>query len=150
VHIQKDKIIIRNATADDAETLCNWWNDGKVMEHAGFPNGLGTTVEKIKNSIKNDSDQTYRRLVIEFESKLIGEMSFRNVGNATTEIGIKICDFSMQEKGLGTKILHLFITNLFNELSFEKIILDTNEKNNRAQQVYEKIGFKKVRVNKDS
>lgn len=38
-----NNICIRNATSDDAETLCIWWNDGSVMAHAGFPNGLYAT-----------------------------------------------------------------------------------------------------------
>ncbi len=38
-------IIIRNAMPEDATLLANWWNDGIVMAHAGFPKGLGTTAE---------------------------------------------------------------------------------------------------------
>ena len=36
-------LIIRDALVSDAALLCRWWNDGAVMAHAGFPNGLGTT-----------------------------------------------------------------------------------------------------------
>jgi ribosomal protein S18 acetylase RimI-like enzyme len=32
----------------------------------------------------------------------------------------------------------------------KKIVLDTNLKNTRAQHVYEKLGFRKMRVNVDS
>lgn len=39
--LEKDSLIIRSATLEDAKYLLKWWNDGKVMEHAGFPNGLG-------------------------------------------------------------------------------------------------------------
>ena len=41
MRIQKDNILIRTATVDDAVQLNKWWNDGRVMEHAGFPYGLG-------------------------------------------------------------------------------------------------------------
>ena len=40
-------IRLRDAAADDAAQLAKWWNDGAVMAHAGFPNGLGTTPERI-------------------------------------------------------------------------------------------------------
>lgn len=40
-------ICIRQAKATDAKQLTAWWNDGTVMEHAGFPNGLGTTEEEV-------------------------------------------------------------------------------------------------------
>jgi len=35
---------------------------------------------------------------------------------------------------------------LFNEYGYEKILLDTNLNNKRAQHVYEQLGFKKVRT----
>jgi len=37
-----DKICIRNAVASDCGQLAAWWNDGKVMVHAGFPKGIAT------------------------------------------------------------------------------------------------------------
>lgn len=45
----------------------------------------------------------------------------------------------------GCIILSLFIKELFN-MGYEKVILDTNVKNTRAQHVYEMLGFTKVRV----
>ena len=44
----------------------------------------------------------------------------------------------------------MFIGTLFNELGYHKIILDTDLKNQRAQHVYEELGFKKIRINKKS
>ena len=46
MHIQYDTLLIRDAVTADAQQLTAWWNDGAVMAHAGFPLGLGTTVEK--------------------------------------------------------------------------------------------------------
>ena len=80
----------------------------------------------------------------------IGEMNYRSVGNGTAEIGIKICVPSCQNRGLGKKILRMFIGGLFGDLGFEEIILDTNLNNLRAQHVYESLGFERVRVNIDS
>ena len=140
---------IRNAAAEDAPLLCQWWNDGAVMAHAGFPNGLGTTEEKIVQSLSTDSDDTYRRLIIEIDDTPAGEMNYRNMGDGAAEIGIKICEFDQQEKGYGTRLLRMLIACLF-DMGYEKIVLDTNLKNTRAQHVYEKIGFQKLRINHDS
>ncbi|MTI66982.1 MAG: GNAT family N-acetyltransferase [Firmicutes bacterium] len=145
--IEKENILIRNAISSDAKILCKWWNDGEIMSHAGFPKGLGTTVKNIEEDLKNDTDKKGRRLMIEYERLPIGEMSFKNKGSKTVEIGIKICDITKQERGLGTIILKMFIKSLFEDYKFEKIILDTNLNNKRAQHVYEKIGFRKVRIN---
>ena len=76
-------------------------------------------------------------------------MSYSNLGGVTAEIGIKICDFSKQEQGIGRTALSMLINTLF-ENGFTRIILDTNLKNLRAQHVYELLGFKKLRINKDS
>ncbi len=142
-------IRIREATVEDAVQLCIWWNDGKIMEHAGFPNGLGTTSETIAKQITEQNEKNCRHIIL-YADVPIGEMNYREVNEKVCEIGIKICDFSMQNKGLGKIILSLFIDSLFNEYGYQKIVLDTNLNNKRAQHVYEQLGFKKIRVNKNS
>ena len=149
MEIRNNNLCIRNATPADCEQLAAWWNDGAVMAHAGFPLGLGTTAEKIKSEIADDSDDTRRRLIITCDNTPIGEMSYYNLGDGVIEMGIKICDTFYQEKGLGRKLLSMLISELFSQ-GYSKIILDTNLKNTRAQHVYETLGFKKVRVNVDS
>ncbi len=147
--LEYKNILIRNAEKSDCEQLAKWWNDGSVMAHAGFPNGLGTSAEEIKNQIETDSDNSKRRLIIENEHIPIGEMSYYNTGDNIAEIGIKICEPDYREKGLGRIILSMLIGELFN-MGYKKIILDTNLENERAQHVYEKLGFTKVGVRKDA
>ena len=147
--IQKKDIVIRNAQKEHCEQLAAWWNDGRVMAHAGFPLGLNTSAEEIENQIAGDSDETKRRLIIEYRGGRIGEMSYSNVGNRTAEIGIKICEPAFQEKGLGRVILSLLIRELFSD-GYSKIVLDTNLNNLRAQHVYEKLGFRKLRIRENS
>lgn len=149
MQIKYENLSIRNARKEDCPLLEKWWNDGAVMAHAGFPNGLGTSAAKIEKQIANDSDTTQRRLIIEYDAHPIGEMSFYNRGERTAEIGIKICEFRYQEKGLGRCILSLFLKELFS-MGFQKIILDTDLENTRAQHVYELLGFRKVTIHKDS
>lgn len=149
MEIVSHDLCIRNAEAKDCEQLAAWWNDGRVMAHAGFPNGLFTSAEKIRASIASDTDDTRRRLVIEYRGQLIGETSYRNRGDGTAEIGIKICEPAFQEKGLGRVILSLLIHELFSK-GYSKIVLDTNLNNLRAQHVYEKLGFRKLRIRENS
>ena len=42
-------LCIRNAEEKDCEQLAAWWNDGSVMAHAGFPNGLGIKDDLLLN-----------------------------------------------------------------------------------------------------
>lgn len=142
-------LTIRNAGSADAEQLAVWWNDGAIMEHAGFPNGLGTTAEKIASDLETDDDNRRRRLIIELDGIPIGEMGY-SLNDKVARIGIKICDSSKREKGLGKIALSLLISSLFSDFGCEKITLDTNLTNTRAQHVYEQLGFKKLRVNMNS
>ena len=108
---QFDNLTVRNATVEDADLLSAWWNDGKIMAHAGFPNGTGETSQYIAEKISKDKDNICRRLIVEYDKIPFGEMSYYNVGNNTAEIGIKICDFSFQNKGLGKILLSMLISS---------------------------------------
>lgn len=150
MRLQFQNLNIRNAEVSDAEQLAEWWNDGAVMAHAGFPNGTGQTAQDIAESLKQDTDETRRRLMIEIDGRPAGEMNYSNLGEGTAEIGIKICDFSQQEKGFGKILLSMLISALFSEMGYQKIVLDTNLKNERAQHVYERLGFHRLRVRENS
>ena len=141
--IQYENLTIRQAVVADAKQLTAWWNDGAVMAHAGFPNGLGTTEEEVIEGLGNG------RMVIEENYRLIGECNYRNIADGVAEIGIKICETECQNRGVGRKVLSMLIGWLFKN-GYSKIVLDTNLMNTRAQHVYESLGFRKVRTNIDS
>ncbi len=145
MQLEYNDICIRNATSEDCKQLAIWWNDGKVMAHAGFPLGLNIKAEEIEKQIALDDDATKRRLMIVKNGISIGEMSYYNLGDNIAEIGIKICKTDYQEKGLGRVILSMLIRELFKQ-GYQKIKLDTNLENKRAQHVYEKLGFSKVAI----
>ena len=149
MYLVHNAITIRNATSEDAPQLADWWNDGTVMAHAGFPLGLGTTAEKIASELESDSDHTRRRLMLLLEGQPIGEMCYRILEDGSADIGIKICESTHQEKGIGRKALSMMIRELLN-MGCPKIVLDTSLKNLRAQHVYESLGFRKLRVNLNS
>lgn len=148
--IRFENLTIRNATTDDAEQLASWWNDGKIMAHAGFPNGTGETAEEIVSSLERNAEDSGQLLILERDEVHIGEMDYHKVGEDVAEIGIKICDFSLHDKGLGKLFLSMLIDFLFTKLQYKKIILDTNLKNERAQHVYEQLGFRKVQVRENA
>ena len=161
MRLEQGKLCIKNAEQEDCKQLVSWWNDGAIMAHAGFPNGLGTNEEKVQKQIAADSDDTRRHLVIWYDGNRIGEMSYANLGdsleeteedtieNRTADIGIKICNPTFQENGLGKIVLSMLIRELFSR-GYTKIVLDTNLKNKRAQHVYERLGFQKVNIRMDA
>ncbi len=145
MYLKHNDLVIRNAGPEDAAQLAAWWNDGAVMAHAGFPLGLGTTPETVAAGMSRDSDDTRCLLILEYQGRSIGEMSFRCRQDGAAEMGIKICDAAMQERGLGRQYLSMLIAALFGR-GQRKIVLDTNLNNLRAQHVYESLGFTRLGV----
>ena len=109
MELQHGNILLRDATKADAKQLAEWWNDGAVMAHAGFPNGLGTTIEEVITGLGDGC------LVLEEDERLIGEACYRKVGEGIAEIGIKICETDCQNRGLGRIVLSMLISWLFEQ-----------------------------------
>lgn len=142
MRLTKDNIVVRSATVEDAILMNQWWNDGRVMEHAGFPYGVGESLEETIKNIKSRKDESGQLCIIEIDGKAVGELSYRIEDN-TAYPGWKICDFDYQNKGYGTKIILLLFEYLFNFV--DRIVWDTMIENTRAQHVYErKIGARRV------
>ena len=134
---------MRTATPADAKQLTAWWNDGRVMAHAGFPKGLGTREEEVIAKLNEG------QMVIAEGRRLIGECDYHDRGNHVAEIDIKICEPDCQNRGLGRKVLSMLIGWLF-ENGYSEIVLSTNPANRRARHVYESLGFRKLGLNQDS
>ncbi len=145
MYLHQNELTICDALPADAPLLCRWWNDGKVMEHAGFPQGLGTSVEKITQKFLEPDNRTHL-LIIESEGLPIGEMNWRREESDHAEIGIKICESDRQEKGFGSRLIAMLCRDLFANRGIASITLNTMLENQRAQHVYEKLGFVKTGV----
>jgi RimJ/RimL family protein N-acetyltransferase/GNAT superfamily N-acetyltransferase len=156
MRIQKDNIVIRSATIEDAIWLNQWWNDGRVMEHAGFPHGLGEALEDTMDTIRNWQSNLSQLCMIEIDDKLVGELNYKIKDDKVAYPGWKICDFSYQNQGYGLRIIMILFGFLFTDelinskFVIDKIVWDTMLENKRAHHVYEKkIGARKVGVRKD-
>lgn len=145
MYLHQNELTIRDALPADTPLLCRWWNDGKVMEHAGFPQGLGTSIEKITQQLLEPNNRTHL-LIIESEGLPIGEMNWRREESDHAEIGIKICESNRQEKGFGSRLIAMLCRDLFANRGIARITLNTMLENQRAQHVYEKLGFVKTGV----
>lgn len=138
------ELCIRKAYPYDAPLLCTWWNDGKIMAHAGFPNGIHTTIKEVKQGLNNPN----KRYIIEANYQPIGEMCYREVDHQTVEIGIKIVDVNSQNCGYGTRLLKIFCHYLFQ--NYHRITLTTSSSNQHARHVYQKLGFQMIDWHQDA
>lgn len=144
--IEKNNICIRRATSQDAQNLNKWWNDGAIMVHVGFLDGLNESMETTLNAIHHNPSL----YMIEIDGICVGELNF-NIQDKTAYPGWKICEPSYQNKGYGTITIQLLFEYLFNTLGVEHIIWDTLEENKRAQHVYtHKLGARYLKTVKDA
>ncbi|MDD2282222.1 MAG: GNAT family protein [Eubacteriales bacterium] len=156
MRIETGNIVIRSATVADAKQLNSWWNDGRVMEHAGFPNGLGESMEDTIKNIKSWEGKLSQLCIIEIDGKAVGELNYI-IREHAADPGWKICDASYQNQGYGTKIIRALFEFIFTDeainakTQIEKIVWDTMLENKRAQHIYEtKIGARKIGVTENS
>lgn len=156
MRVQKDNIVIRTAISQDAVKLNKWWNDGRVMEHAGYPYGLGYSLEETIDDIKEWEGIKGQLCVIEIDGKVIGELSYTIKRNNVAYPGWQICEKSYQNKGYGPKIMMMLFEFIFTDekinskVPIKTIAWDTMIENKRAQYVYEnKMGIRKVGIKKN-
>lgn len=150
MELRNNDLALREAMPSDARKLTEWWNDGDVMEHAGFPKGLGVTEEETRKMLENTDPAKMIRLIIEVDEKSVGECSFRLEGHQA-EIGIKLCETEYQNRGFGRRALRMMINHIFDRYEqIEKIVLDTDVNNKRSRHVYELLGFNLVATRPDA
>ena len=73
IQISKEHILIRSAVLADAPLLNAWWNDGAVMAHAGFPKGLGQSMEETRRQIAAHEGKLSQLCMILIDGKPVGE-----------------------------------------------------------------------------
>lgn len=144
--IEINNIRLRLATEDDAQLLNTWWNDGSVMEHAGFPFGLKQSLQDTLNHIKSYNPTVNPRFIIEIDHVPIGEAAYTIEGR-TAYPGWKLCNPNYQNKGYGTTLILGLFHDLFKSGLIDLISWDTMLENKRAQLVYEqKIKARKTAI----
>lgn len=79
--------------------LSRWWNDGSVMTHAGFPEGIGETQEDTVRTIRKREGTSHERCIIEIQGQPVGEISFP-IHDGTAYPGWKIGEPSAYEPRL--------------------------------------------------
>ncbi len=146
--IKSKRIFIRPVEEKDLELLMIWWNDGRVMESVGFPQGLGLDLEKMSSDWERwkKDPSTIRMIVCLDDGTPIGETCFHDYypENKQTEIGIKICIPELWGQGYGTEVLMLMTAYAFEHLAVERVLLNPSKTNSRIIHVNEKCGYRTI------
>ena len=140
-----DLIRLRAREPEDEPLLYTWFNDPNVTEHLTIRYPLSHVQEA--QFIERVSESSYSRASFGVETLaeglLIGGVDLGSTSpeNRSAVLGIAIGDKAFWDGGYGTDTMRTICRFGFETMNFHRIELEVYAANNRAQHVYEKIGF---------
>lgn len=140
------EVTIRQAQAEDAEALTEFWN--KLILEDGFMNARKpTTTEKFKeNLIKNIESAKkggYIYLLAEVNDNLVGKVKISRNGGRMDHVGVLSIsvDKGSRVNGIGKKLMEAALAEA-KKLDWKIVKLAVMANNEPAIKLYEKFGFK--------
>lgn len=139
-----NKIKIKQTGLEDLQNTMQLWNDGDVMKFVGFPNGLGTTIDKMERWLSHieKSRPNTNHFSVFYDGQYVGETFFSIDEHKNAAMDIKLFAFA-RGRGIASFALSYAIEQAF-ENGAEKVYVDPNKQNAKAIALYEKLGFKKA------
>lgn len=131
-----------------------WFNDQEVtrfMFNGTFPNNE-VRMQAFFERISQSSDDLVLAIVHKKTDKHIGNIGLHRINwvYRTAELGILIGEPDYRGQNIGTEAIRLILTHGFTRLNLHKVHLMTDCKNTNAVKTFEKSGFKKEGVLRES
>jgi RimJ/RimL family protein N-acetyltransferase len=148
--IEGNKVVIRPCELGDEVDFHKWRNDSAGNCYCGLKHGFLLSREALRLELKAQIEckEVFPRektfMICQKETgNPIGNISYRNWNprNRSVEFGIEIGDRDRQSEGFGYDALSHFIEFLFGYLNVNRIELTTLADNQKAQNLYKKLGF---------
>lgn len=122
-----------------------------MMPGIPYPATIDSVSEWLSKK-KNSHESGEFAIIYNKTGEYIGNVSYGSIDwkNRNCEIAIMIGEEKYRNKGIGTKALLLLMDFIFNELNLHRIELKVYDFNKRAIRCYEKCGFKKEGILRDT
>lgn len=148
--IKGERLYLSPVSVDDAEIYTKWMNDEDVSEKLGNYYKV-RTLNFEKKWLENEDGYSFA-IVLKEDNRLIGNICLLDVNhiNQTASLGIFIGEKEDRNKGYGKESIKLLLNYGFNTLNLNNIMLEVFSFNKYAIRTYEKIGFKKIGIRRDS
>lgn len=139
-------IILRPLKITDWEKTLQWRNNMTIKKMAMIhPFPITEIVEKewYKNILKSTSDKSIYFAITKEDDSAIGFINLNKINyiHKNCTLGIIIGEISEQNKGYGKEAIEIIIDYAFHSLNLNKITVEVVEHNNKALNLYKKIGF---------
>ena len=143
-------VYLRPLEPGDAATVHRWYEDARIAELMGdLPISLAQRERRYTEASTQGEDDVYRFVICLLEDdRPVGRTDLFDVDrvNGTCTLGITIGDPGRWGQGLGTDALSALVDFAFGQLRMERVQLDTERENRRAQAAYRKVGFREEAV----
>lgn len=137
------RLVIRPTRQADARDIQTLWNDGAVMVHTGFPEGLDISLEEVlawmERMGKNDHVAHY--VIHEAELGFVGETFYHaDVEHDLGAVDIKLLPRAWG-RGIGEAALTFALDALFDRKLVRRAYVEPDPANRRAVALYARLGF---------
>ena len=144
--------MLREYREEDYEDIRKWVNNPEIVQYLSdiflYPQSEKQTGNFLDMAMK---EEWKGFIIADIENEnYIGQIDFVDLDlkNGVGELGVVIGDNNNHNKGYGTEALSLFLDFGFDQLRLHRIELVCWEHNERAQRVYQKLGFVKEEIRK--
>ncbi len=153
--LESDDIYLRKISISDCnENYLNWMNDSEVNKYleSRFTTHSIDSLKDFVNSMNNSENNILFAIIDKSSDKHIGNIKLGNIHpvHKYADIGLIIGDKNCWGKGIGTKSIQLVTDYAFNKLNLRKVIAGVYEYNIGSIRAFEKCGFKRAYVKKDT
>lgn len=146
---------LRELEKEDIIEINKWRNDEELIKCLGAPFryiNLDVDYKWYENYMQNRNN-TIRCTITDISDKnILGLVSLTNINtiNQSAKFHIMIGDTENTNKGIGYFVTSKMLDHAFNNINLNRVELGVLESNTRALKLYEKIGFKKEGIKRQS
>lgn len=138
-------VYLRPLEPDDAPVVHRWYEDARIATLMGdLPCTLARRRQRYETDIADQGTESFQFLICRLEDdQPVGRTDLFQIDrrHGSAALGITIGDPVMWSKGYGTDAVNALVDFAFGQLRLERVWLDTDAHNARAQAVYTKAGF---------
>lgn len=147
------RIYLRPLQELDAPIMLENTTDEEIRYMTGTKSDF--TLEQIKahiNQINNDSSRYDFAICLKENDQMIGELSIMDIEEDDKKAGFRISMSSIEltGKGYGTEAIKIVLQFVFEELNLNRLQLEVFSHNLRGIRAYEKVGFVKEGILRES
>jgi len=147
--IKGEKLALRKPEAGDLEFLMQMWNNGKVMNSFGYPEGIKATKEYMQKWFETVSSEDYQKrnaifIVVGESGKSIGECGVYelNISHLSAELDVKIGAEELSGKGVEVEVVKVLTDYIFGNTPLESLTSEVEASDDARKKALESNGYK--------